>query len=387
MKRIIGIVLGMLALSGVLFIGAAHAINARSGNTVVVGKGETVDSSLYIAGSNVTIDGTIKGDVFCAGQTVEINGTVEGDVICAGQTVRVGGQVQGNVRVAAQSATITAPIGGSLTVAGQSVTLADGASIGRDVTAYGQSLSLRGKVGRDVVGGGQQMTLNGEVGRDVELSGDRVTLENSARINGNLNYHSNNQADIRQGATVNGRTKRYELPKQANRQTNWFAAALGGAVYWFLALTLIGAVLLLAVPRLMRRSVQIVRNQTWLALGIGLVVLLLTPIVAFMLLFTVIGIPLAFALILTWLVMCLLALAVAGYELGDWLTGMLGFEQWRTALSLVLGLGVLAIISLVPVLGWLAVLLALLWGLGSLALSLRPHLGEPAKTVTRVKAG
>src|SRR5260221_243591 len=73
-----------------------YAATVKTGDNIFISKSHTINDNLFASGSNITIDGDIKGDVYCAGENIQINGRVDGDVICIGKTIVIKGIVNGN---------------------------------------------------------------------------------------------------------------------------------------------------------------------------------------------------------------------------------------------------------------------------------------------------
>ena len=384
-----------LLLVGLVAVPAAvgAATNMRSGNLVSVGREEVVDSTVYLAGTTVTVMGTIKGDLYCAGQNIDVTGMVEGDVICAGQTVNVSGNVLGDVRVAGQTVTIAGAVGHSLSAFGQSVTLSGDAAVNMDATVYGTSVQMGGKVGRDAVVGGQNVTLAGIVGRNVTSTVDWLALGGGAQIGGDVNYTSSHEVDKGTSAVVGGKTVRHDPPIDQDGANSSWAAQLWGVTYWFGAWLVLGLLLLAVMPRSYQATSNLmVRRGGWVLLA-GTAALIMTPIVAVMLMVTVLGIPAGVILLLLWIVAMMAACAYSGFALGQWVVAQTGWNlKWPTVTSLALGLFLLALLMLIPVVGGLFSFLALVWGLGGITLavseSLRSHHDDKgsAKSTKKAKA-
>lgn len=346
---------------------AAHAASmVRSGTTISIGKNETVDSTAYLAGSTITVAGTVSGDLYCAGQTVDIIGTVEGDVICAGQTVTISGAVLGNVRVAGQTVTLSGPVARSVTAFGQTVTMTAGAVVNNDITMYGSSLQLGGKVGRDATFGGQNVTVEGTIGRDATVTDQQLALGGAARIGGSLNYTSNNQVQLASGALVTGQTLRHNPPQPEQRKPrNIFAVHVAAVAFWFGAFLVLGLILLGLAPRSLRSSSAAMVKQGGWALLAGIVALIMTPIVAIMLMVTIIGIPAGVVLIWLWLTAMVMSFVYSSYVVGEWVAAQASWKlKWPGVLALLIGLVILTLLMLIPVVGGLFGFLALVWGLG-----------------------
>src|SRR5262249_20700299 len=136
-----------------------------------IGAGEVIDDDLYVAGSTVTVDGTIRGDLFAAGMIVTVNGTVEGSLFAAAQTVIVNGTVRDGARVAGQAVLVDskAKIGRDLLFAGYSLESRPGSAVGRDLLGAGYQALLAGDLARNLRGAFQGLELRGTVGGDAEV--------------------------------------------------------------------------------------------------------------------------------------------------------------------------------------------------------------------------
>lgn len=369
-QRLIALAVLASLVGGLVAPAAAYAAtNFRTGTTASVARDEVVDASAYLAGSTVTMAGNVRGDLYCAGQTVDITGTVEGDVICAAQTVNVSGNVLGSIRVAGQTVTLSGSVGRSVTVFGQAVTLTSGTVVNNDLTAYGSSLQLGGKVGRDAVVGGQTVTVEGVIGRDLTASDQHLTLGGAARVGGVLDYTSNNEVQRSSGAVVAGKTERHAPPQRQQKDENNAAARVWGVAYWFGAFLVFGLILLGLAPRTYKTAYEVMIKQSGWALLAGIVGLVMTPIVAILLIVTVIGIPVGVALLFLWLISLVASYAYSGYTIGAWVATAASWKlKWPGVTALLLGLAILAALMLIPVVGGLFGFLALVWGMGGVVL-------------------
>ncbi|HSE61838.1 MAG TPA: polymer-forming cytoskeletal protein [Candidatus Saccharimonadales bacterium] len=387
MKRLllsIGLVLGIGAVSSLAWAGISHAADVRSGDAPSVGKNETIDGSMYIAGRTVTVDGIIKGDVFCAGLDVYVNGTVEGDVICAGRTVRVSGKVLGDVRVAGQQVDISATVTGSATLAGESLTLTPEATIGRDLTLGVQSTRLSGHVGRDVIGGGQDGIFDATIDRNVHGEFENVALGSKAKIGGDFTYRSPDVAQVADGASVAGQTK--YIAAEPRTRTDDSQTKLGSTLFGFGSLLLIGLAAIFITPRWFDAVGASVRNRPFASFTYGAAILFGLPIVAGLLTVTLIGLPLAIMMLLVWGAALIGAMTITTYAVGWMVVEKLAWpNRGQRIASLLIGLLIMALIGLIPIIGGIAIFAALLFGLGSIAATLVTRL-RPRKAAKGSKA-
>lgn len=347
----------------------AGAVKSVGGDQVTLPGGE-INGPLFAAGNGVVVDADVDGDVFIAGQSVTINGTVRGDLLGAAQTVRVNGKVTGDARCAANEIQLYGEIGQSLSAFGAVVRLAEGARVGRDVLVFAGDGSLAGAVGRQVLGSGGTLRLNGPVGGDVHLWGvDALALGPAAAVGGNLTYSSPKEARIAPGARVSGTTDWERLERKEKYQhpkgINWVAQFI-----WFAAGIAVWGLITLMFPRLWPHLGEIVGRSTWVALGLGLLLLLVTPPAIVLLLITVVGIPVSLILLAVYLALLYAAKIIAADALSRFLMRRLAWEnRVHAILPFAAVFAGLVLLTKIPVIGILVNLTAACLAIGTVALA------------------
>jgi hypothetical protein len=355
----------------------ALAFNGRGGNNVTITSEEVIEGDLYLSGGNLIINGTVNGDVFGAGQSFTINGNVNGGITLAAQTITINGNIASGARVAGQYVTLNGNIGRDLVAAGATVTISPQSEIMADLVLAAATALIEGNVHRNITGSAGTATIAGEVGGNIDLEVDQLTLTPNANIQGNLVYESANNADIQAGATVGGTTTR-NMPETTTRDYRAYLPALAGvAVLWkvmgFLMILLTGIILILIAPHRTGLMANAIKHHPWQSLGWGALILLATPIAAFIVMFTIIGIPLS----LIALVLYAIAIYISQIPVGL-IIGQLIIRQNRELESrgimigaLALGLFLLFLVTLIPIFGWIVSLLIIVFGLGTLVTSNR----------------
>jgi hypothetical protein len=343
----------------------ALAADFRQGNSVTVGADQTISDDVYAAGGTITIAGTINGTLIAAGGTITVSGNVSRDVMVAGGTVNVTGKVGGSIRAAGGNLTINGAVEQDVVVTGGMVSIGSGGTIGRDLVLAGGTATVAAPVARNVKIGSGTATLQSRVGGDVTGQVDHLKLD-GAQIGRNLDYTSNNQVEILNGAGVAGTTTRH-TPASQGTATNGFIGWLRALIGIFA----LGLLLILLLPRASARSIDVLRAEPWLSLGIGAGILILTPIVAvivFIIGLLIGGWWLGLLLIPLWILALALGYVVSGFLVGRLLFAQLGWGRYHDALALLGGLLILAVVGIIPLLGWLVSLAALVFGSGALAL-------------------
>ncbi len=165
-------IFSLLILASLVFAPAAQAFDGRSDDRIVIGKDEVINDDLYLAGSDIIIDGTVNGDLMAAGNTVVVNGSVTGDLWAAGRTVTVNGQVGDDLFAAAAAVTLgpDASIADDVFSSAASVETQPGSTIGGELMIG----AFQGLVSGDVIENlprGRQPPAPGRLGRGRCLGG------------------------------------------------------------------------------------------------------------------------------------------------------------------------------------------------------------------------
>jgi cytoskeletal protein CcmA (bactofilin family) len=412
------ILIGLTLLAGLLIVPPVWAVESRSGDQVIVGPDEVVDDDLYATANEVIVEGTIRGDLVAFGRSVTVDGTVEGDLIGAGQSVEVGGEVDDDARIAGQTLLLSegASVGDDLIAAAYSLENEPESNVGGTLWYAGYQALLAGTVGEDLAGAVNALTLDAEVGEDVDVDVDGedggvgapafvpgsqapiptvepgLTLTDSALIGGNLTYQSSIEAQIDPGAQIEGDVVREERPveeEEAEATRSPVAEALLDALGSLVSLVLVGLLLMWLVPGWIRRRAYTVLDRPLASLGwgllgliafliLGMVILLVTVLLAIVLglltlgglvaLIIILGLLAEAALVLIFLITTnYLAQIIVGFAAGVLiLESVLPGRGARRILPLMVGLIVYVILRGVPVLGPIVGLIVLLLGLGAI---------------------
>lgn len=374
-KKILLVMVSLFLISPLFVL----AFEVRSGNVVYINQDQTVDGNLYAAGSSITVDGKVTGDVVCAGQSVIINGTVDGDVICAGQSVSVRGPVGGNARVAGNTIDINSQIARNLNAFGASVLVEKDANVGWEALIAGGLSQLSGKIGHDLLGAGGNFIISGEVGRNAKLfvgqDGDQksnLTLTDSAKIGGNLAYTDKEKAEIARGAQISGETTQ-NMPRVRESMTGAGKSLVSfwkwGMFFSMLSTFVVGLILVLIMKDKSDQLLDMASEKIWLSILWGILVMIVTPVVAGIFFFTIIGIPLALIILVFWLVALYLAHVVFSLFLGrSIMRHIFSRENPSRVWSLIAGIIVYELIVFIPLIGALFALVAMWWALGAMSL-------------------
>jgi hypothetical protein len=246
-----------------------------------------------------------------------------------------------------------------------------GETVGDVIVAHG-SVRIDGRVTGDIVAVDAPVRINGPVEGEVVAITERIVIGPGGRVDGDVSYWDKAPAITVPGA-VGGKTEKLDFDE--------FAAPLGIFATWiavWLAMSvstlLLGLALLWLATRALEAAREVARTSTGAAIGIGLAVFFGLPAVALLLMITLLGLPLGFALLLA-----LLSIYAIGYTTSAFLLGRAIVKPPTSRLlAFLAGWGILRVIALVPGLGVLAWLAATVFGLGALGIALWRSRRDPA---------
>lgn len=379
MKKFTGLLSSLLSLFIflTLFTGSPQAVYLNSGNVLNLPKDQKINESAFVAAGDLVIDANVDGDFFCAGRNVTINGVIKGDVICAAQLIKINGTVDGNIRVVAQTVEINGLVNRNVLSLSQSLTLAKFSTVKGDIFFGVQNVDLRGSLGRDLGGAAEQITISGSLLRHAKLAAQKISIIDPAKIGGDFEYFidtagtaSVNQKNIK-GSIIRHEIARPE-PTPKSQEVSFFANGLG-QLYWFISTLLFGFTLIYFCRTSLKARLSLIKAKPSITGLVGFAFLTLTPLVIILLLMTVIGAPLAFALLLCYLLAIMFATITPIILIGEWLIKLSKKKVDGFSWPLSVGAFAVGLIFLLPWLGAFVGFMLLCQGLGATFLSILPE--------------
>jgi len=368
-----------LALLGLRSFGPAEGVSAAStagsatGDSVVVGAGETIDDDAFLAGRSVTVKGTVTGDLVAAGDNVVADGDVRGDALLAGRSVTVRNTVGGDARLAAQDITVGAQIDGNLMFFAQTGSISASTHVGRNLTAACQTLDIDGAVaGKARVGGGV-VTVNGKVGKDLIVEASNLIITDSAEIGGDVRFTGERPAEIAPGAKIHGEVRFTPLPTAPAVPPARRALQV---ILNLIKFVVLGALLALFAAKGVRTITDVMAERALASFGVGVVSVIAVPVVLVILGVVIVGASAAWVLGAAFTSVGIVAL-FAFKVLVAVLVGRLILKRARKGQeppllhAALLGTVIVFVVTLVPVIDFAVAVLGALLTLGALLIALK----------------
>jgi len=347
-----------------LFAVPTTATEFRQGDNIAITSDQVIDDDLVVVGGTIVIDGTVNGDLIVAGGTVKISGTVNGDVIAAGGTLTIGGNVADDIRIVGGNIEIDGFVGDNAMIFGGNIAVGEGSHIGGDLNVGGGNVEIYGGVDGNVVGGGGNIKLAGEIGGDVSLNSDNVIkVLPSAKIKGNFDYSSKVSAEIPENIVIGEITHKIPTepaPKKA------FESPILSKLWGFLSLLVVGIIIVSFAPRLTLQVHNTILTSFWKSIGVGFLFLIVVPILSIILLVTIIGIPVALIILISYVIALYVSKVFVGFSLGQIILERLKKEPKSLIWPLAIGLLLIALVTSIPVIGFFVSLGCVVLGFGAL---------------------
>jgi hypothetical protein len=294
------------------------------------------------------------------------------DRIWIGGDVDVSQAVDGPVFAMGGNVALEAPVDGDVHVAGGDVALGRDAAIMGDVSIAGGDVVVEGPILGDLHVAGGEVRLDGQVTGDASIAAGTVELGPHARIEGRLRFYGTEMRRDPAAQVLGGLERRHGI-----RHEHAPVAALRfpyQSVYgwiWTAALLALAALIAGALPEASNRMALELRERPWLTPLLGLLAIASIPVAALLLLFTIIGIPIALLALVGYVALLLVAYVWVAVVVGAMLLDRVSPEAAaRTASRVgaaVLAMLVLALLARVPFVGGFVKLAALAAGVGMIA--------------------
>lgn len=256
------------------------------------------------------------------------------------------------------------------------VTVARGETV-RGVYIASGDARIAGRVDGDVIVLSGDVTVSGTIEGNLFTASGLARLLPSAEVTGDVSY-GNQHPEVSIDARVHGDVAKRNLP-EIGGLLSW----LGGFLAWLavsVSMAVLGVLLLLAAPRAADAIYARAQQRIGPTIAIGITIAIVLPVAAAIAAVTILALPLAAAIFLA-----LLPLGAVAYVVAAWALGRRILKPPRErVLSLLVGIGILRAAALVPFVGLLVGLAALVVGLGLIGAAIGaargPAEAAPAQT-------
>lgn len=316
---------------------------------------------VYLTGDEVVIDYIIDGNLFVFANKVTINSQIGGDAFVCANSVVVGeqGYIFSNLFVASKDVEIKGVV--------------------YDVYSVSDTITISGYIYRDIKVGCNDLNIFGTVGRNAFVSCSNISFTNSnnqsententitsqGMINGNLEYSSEKQIEMPEGAVV-GETKYSEIVKSNNLSS--YLVELGAFVVTTIVIWLLG---LWLAPKFTEKSSNLLTKRILPVIGLGIITPIIFVVVSVVLLFLGITANISVLAMLLLALLAFISSSIFVIAINNVICKKMKIEKKSIVFGiLIISSIVLWLLELIPIVGFIISIIATVLGFGIIASSL-----------------
>ena len=372
MKRFYLLFFFVLALFFSALPQGAQAEKIINNESLYLAPEETITGNVYATSKDITIEGEIEGDLIAIAEKIHIQGHLDGDLIAIAEDIVINGEINGNVRIMGKTLTINGTIARNLNFIGQSLFLEKNAQVFWDMNIISQNIEIKGSVLKNAHFWYEKLNLEGNIAGDLKIKGDKnstFNLSPNANITGDFYYQGLLNQQTVNTSSIKGLIYKTEANnyKESSWPTWWQIL-----IYQIIAIFIIALILLKINKNLFFNIQKELKKKPLVALGWGLLIITLTPLLIILSTLSFIGLPLAIIMLSIWLIVIILGPIFLAFLLGIEIIKKLKIKtKHPNIFSLLLGIMLIAFLSTIPVIGIILLFLSSALGSGALLLNLK----------------
>ncbi len=363
------------------------------------------NDDVFLAGTRkIKFDSKVNGDLFSISSEMVQTDTVTGNFMPVSITMQNLGPILGSYRAVAWNLSCNADVGRNLLILAHDVTIGPTSHIGRNADIAAVNVVFQGDIQGDLQVKARSAMISGRVGGNLYFGGDSLTINPNTIIVGDINYSSPIRATIAPGSSITGKINWQQTEPTKQKQgkgpgiiPTWIVSLRG----YFLLSTLISAVvitvtllklpgwlallslwvimavsgniLLLICKSRAKSTVNVLEIHFFPSMGLGFICFLLTPILAMVLFLIIITAPLGPILFMLFGIAIFAGGIFASLYIGRQICGIFNPSSAGTPgyLCYTVGMTVILALSIIPIVGYLILLVTLMTGLGALVQTFR----------------
>ncbi len=291
---------------------------------------------------------------------------VDGNVFIFGRDVKITGGINGSLFVFASNLTIdeSAYIAYHTFAAAENITMS-GFTSDMYAAAGNFNMTEKGIVYRDLKLAAEKTTLLGNIGRNLDLAAENAKIyqdeEHNLFVGGNFAYSSLNEIEHINDITVDGEITYTQITK-AEDDSNLALDYLYGTLESIVFTLVVYALIIFLAPKFVEKSKEYMSTRALLSAAIGLAFTILVPIIAILLLFVVIGMPLIFLLILVYIPILMISNVIVSAAIDEFIASKVEVlnATWKKILMVIPISAVIYLAKQIPIVGmWISAIVFL----------------------------
>ncbi len=260
-------------------------------------------------------------------------------------------------------------------IGGATISIAGTINSNSNSRIYGETVVINGTINGPIFIEASNLVINGTINGKAELIADTINVD-GAKFNNGVTYWTKN-GELNVASTTVAQAPVYDATLRTIHDDvdKKGAAGVGlgigigiGVVYSLLSAAVLLLIMLLVATNFFKKTGSILLKTPWQSFFIGLIYYVATPIVALLLLVTVIGIPISVIAMVVWGLSLWLSTTVTALVLTQaWLTKTKRkWDWWQLWLGSIVMFFLLKMVMIVPIIGWIAYVVAICFSMGAI---------------------
>ena len=303
------------------------------------------EGSDFVIGNSTVSDDNINGILFALGNNVVVNGYNEYGIY-AGNNVLINSSVNKD-----------------LFAGGNIVEISKTANISRDVYIAGSTVKISGSIGGDLILYGSEVKLSDVyINGKVYINSENITIGDNVTVNGALSYNVN--AKVEGSLAVFSKVVTYKPNNQIEKEKS-VENIIPDVITSTVSIIIVALVLNALFPKIYKsldRKISV--NKVFTNMGIGFIIFIGLPIASIIALVSVVGVGIGLLALAIYIIGLCLAIIPPMIITGELILTKLLKLKNNFYLSVLIGVTVVKLITLIPSIGSAICFLLMLIGLG-----------------------
>ncbi len=312
--------------------------------------------SVLEAGNNLEIGGKYESSKFIFGNEIDSSAEVDGISLFVGNSVNTSGKLSYGIYIG-NILYINDEIEKDAFILGNNVNLGSDAIISRDAYIAGENVKINSDIGRNLRVTATTLDLRGiEIRGNVYTSAENIILDSDTTIKGKLSYYDNTTLEGIDDAQIgNIDIKEYEVNK------NYLLNLLSSILYSIISAFIVLFIIFSLFPKLKEKldNVEILGIDSIKNTFNGILILFGVPIILVFTIMIRVLLPISVISFVIYFISLYLSTLITSYIIGKRI-----LKKDNYYLSILVGIVLVKLLSLIPYLGVLVSIFALLYGLG-----------------------
>lgn len=311
-----------------------------------------ISTDAFVASNSLNVNSLIGGELFAAANNLTINKKTDRSIFGVGNVVNVNNGSGYDTFIAGNEVTLSGDFAQDVYILGNDVTLNSNTDIHGDLKIYANRVHLDGKIAGGVEISAGYITSQATIGGNFNTLGSNQLTFTGGSIGNGLSYLNGTTVSGLDTVNVTGDIKVRPVDTSKQNQRT-YSDILANLVYAMFSLFILGGALIIFAPKKMVEIEEVVLSKWSTYFWRGLLTLIVAPVMAMVLLMTMIGWRVAVVILLFYMLMLLLMTPIAMFIFGGQLMQKLRTKnQPNMWLDLIIGVLVVSIFTALPYVGW-----------------------------------